>query len=73
MRNTIIKQISPQIAINVKRKFKLGSGNKIVKWWHVVSGNEEIMDTGAGMGQGQGSDVMKYRTLSLICRRLRSF
>ena len=43
VKNTIIKQISPQISINVKRKFKLGSGNKIVKWWHVVSGNEETM------------------------------
>ena len=43
VRNTIIKQISLQISINVKRKFKLGSGNKIVKWWHVVSGNEETM------------------------------
>ena len=43
VRNTIIKQISPQISINVKRKVKLGSGNKMVKWWHVVSGNEEIM------------------------------
>ena len=32
-----------QISIYVKRKFMLGSGNKIVKWWHVVSGNEETM------------------------------
>ena len=38
VRNAIIKQISSQISINVKRKFKLGSGNKIVKWWYVVRG-----------------------------------
>jgi len=43
VRNTFVEHFSPQISINVKRKFKLGSGNKIIKWWHVVSGDEETM------------------------------
>ena len=34
VRNTIVKHFSPQISINVKRKFKLGSGNnKIIGMW----------------------------------------
>ena len=29
--------------IRVKRKYKLGNGKKVAKWWHVVSGDEGIM------------------------------
>ena len=29
--------------IRVKRKYKLGNGKKVAKWWHVVSGDEGTM------------------------------
>jgi len=72
VRNTIVKHFSPQISINVKRKFKLGSGNKIIKWWHVVSGDEETMallETEWDKINAQTS--WNIKTLPIICRPLR--
>ncbi len=43
VKSTIVKQIGPQSSLSVKKKFTLGHGNRIVKWWHVVAGDEEVM------------------------------
>ena len=43
VKSTITELIGAQVAIEVKRKFKSANGNKTVRWWHVLSGDEETM------------------------------
>ncbi len=43
VKDTISRLISAKVSIEVKRKYKLVNGNKTVKWWHVLRGDEETM------------------------------
>lgn len=43
VKNTITKLTSRKFTIEVKRKYKLVNGNKTVKWWHVLKGEEDVM------------------------------
>ena len=43
VKDTISKLVGAKVAIEVKRKYKLVNGNKTVKWWHVLRGDEETM------------------------------
>ena len=43
VKDTISKLVSTKVAVVVKRKYKLVNGNKTVKWWHVLRGDEETM------------------------------
>ena len=43
VKDTISKLVGAKVTIEVKRKYKLVNGNKTVKWWHVLRGDEEKM------------------------------
>ena len=44
VKDNIVELIQVQGAVEVKRKYKLVNGHKTVKWWHVLSGDEDVID-----------------------------
>jgi len=57
VKNTITKLIGAQIAIDVKRKFKVVNGSKTVKWWHVQWRIQKIFE-GSSFG-GEATPAAK--------------